>query len=93
MRKVFSGLIYCNISFYKASGVGFYTNNFYTLLLKSWKAFCNLSECKTLNDQSLIIYFGLFVDEIFKTDCVHLDAPNKVKILLVLSSHPKEAGL
>lgn len=47
----------------------------------------------TLNDQSLIIYFGLFVDEIFKTDCVHLDAPNKVKILLVLSSHPKEAGL
>lgn len=40
-----------------------------------------------------MIYFGLFVDEILKTDCVHLDAPNKVKILLVLSSHPKEAGL
>lgn len=35
MKKVFSGLIYCNMSFYKASGVGFYTHNFYTLLLKS----------------------------------------------------------
>ena len=66
---------------------------FYTLTKIIWKAFCNLSECKTLNAKGLIIYFGFFVDEIFKTDWVHLDAPNTVKILLVLSSHPKESSL
>lgn len=49
-----------------------------------WKAFCNLSECKTLNDKSFIIYFGLIVDEI---RC------NKYNQNAMKGGHPKEAGL